>query len=79
MFLGSTKPELEAGFLRSGRRFRSRKRRKIERGQRNPSLFEESEHERRLHEDEGSCDEEEDYSPIWERAKESEESIETPR
>ena len=32
MFLGSTKPELEAGFLRSGRRFRSGKRRKTEEG-----------------------------------------------
>ena len=27
MFPGSTEPELEAGFLRSGRRFRSGKRR----------------------------------------------------
>ena len=28
MFPGSTEPELEVGFLRSGRRFRSKKRRK---------------------------------------------------
>ena len=58
MFPGSTKPKLEAGFLRSGRRFRSRKRRKIERGGHNPSLFEESEHECRSHEDKGYFDEE---------------------
>ena len=64
MFPGSTKAELEARFLRSGRRFKSGKRRKTERGQQNPSLFEESEHELRSQEDEGSCDEEEDYSLI---------------
>ena len=45
MFLGSIEPELEVGFLRSGRRFRSWKRRKIEEGWRAPILFEESEHE----------------------------------
>ena len=44
MFPGSTKPKLEAGFLRSGRRFRSGKRRKMEEVRRTPSLFEESEH-----------------------------------
>ena len=33
MFLGSTNPELDIGFLQSGRRFRSGKRRKIEEGQ----------------------------------------------
>ena len=32
-----------------------------------------------MQEDEGSCDEEEDYSPISKGAKESEESMETPR
>ena len=45
MFPGSTEPELEAGILRSGRRFISGKRIKIEGGRRTPSLFEESEHE----------------------------------
>ena len=33
MFPGSTEPKLEAGILRSGRRFRSRKGRKTEEGQ----------------------------------------------
>ena len=32
MFPGSIEPELETGFLRSGRRFISRKRRKTEEG-----------------------------------------------
>ena len=45
MFLGSTEPELEAGMLRSGRRFKSEKRRKTEEVQKTPNLFEESEHE----------------------------------
>ena len=48
MFPGSTNPELDIGFLQSGRRFRSRKRRKTEEGRRNPSLFKESEHELQL-------------------------------
>ena len=63
MFPRSIEPELEAGFLRGGRRFRSGKRRKTDRGRRNFSLFKESEHELWFHEDEGYCDEEEDYSP----------------
>ena len=45
MFPGSTEPELEAGFLRSGRRFSSGKRRKIVGGRWNPSLFKESGYE----------------------------------
>ena len=45
MFPGSTKPELKARFLRSGRRFRSGKIGKSEEGRRNPILFKESEHE----------------------------------
>ena len=40
MFPGSTKPELEAGVLRSGRRFKSRKKIKTEEGRQDPSLFE---------------------------------------
>ena len=58
MFPGSTKPELEVGVLRSGRIFRLGKRRKTERGQHNPSLFEENEHELQSYEYKGSCDEE---------------------
>ena len=79
MFPGNTEPELEVGFLRSGSRFRSGKRRKIEEGPRAPSLFEVSEHKLRSKEEKGSCDEEEDYSPILEGVKELEESTETPR
>ena len=79
MFPGTTEPKLEAGFLRSGRRFRSGKIRKTKRGRQNPIMFEESEHKLRLQEDEGSCDEEEDYIPISERMEELEESAETPR
>ena len=48
MFPGSIEPKLEDGFLRSERRFRSGKRRKIEEGRRAPNLFEESEHELQL-------------------------------
>ena len=78
MFLGRTNHELEIGFLQSGRRFISRKRRKREEGRRTPSLFEESEHELQSQVDEGSCDEEEDYSSILEGPEDSEESTETP-
>ena len=66
MFPGSTEPELEAGFLKSGRRFHSGKRRKIVGGRRTPSLFEESEYEVESWLEEGYCNEEEDYSPIFE-------------
>ena len=48
MFPGSTEFELETGFLRTGRRFRSRKRIKIEEGLRTLILFKESEHELQL-------------------------------
>ena len=44
MFPRSIEPELKVGFLRSGRRLRSGKRRKIVGGRQNPSLFEESEY-----------------------------------
>ena len=79
MFPGSTKPELEVGFLRSGRRFRSRKITKTVGGIHNPSLFEVSEYEVELQLDEGYWDEEEDYSPILEGAEESKEFAERPR
>ena len=69
MLFGRTEPEVEVGFLRSGRRFRSGKRRKTKRGRWNPSLLEEREHELRSCEDEGSCNEEEDYSLILEGPK----------
>ena len=49
MFPRGTKPELEATFLRSGRRFRLGKRRKIVGGRWNPSKFEESECEVESH------------------------------
>ena len=78
MFPGSTELELEAGIVSSGRIFRSGKRRKTEKGWWNPSMFEESEHELWSYEDEGSCDEEDDYSPISEGPK-AEDSAETSR
>ena len=40
MFLGSTEPGLEYGFLRSGRRFKSGKGRNMIGGRQNPILFE---------------------------------------
>ena len=43
MFPRSTEHEIEAGVLRSGRRFGSGKRRKTKECQRAPSMFEESE------------------------------------
>ena len=79
MFPESTEPELKYGFLRSGRRFRSEKIRKAVRGRQTPNLFEESEYEVELRLDEGSCDEEEDYSPISEGVEESKEYAEAPR
>ena len=79
MFLGSVEPEIEARFLRGGRRFRSGKRRKTIGGRHTPILFEASEYEVESRLDEGSCNEEEQYSPILEGAEESEETVETPR
>ena len=79
MFPKRTEPELEIGFLRSGRRFKSGKRRKTKRCQWNPSLFEGSEHEIQSCKDEGSCDEEEYYSPISKEPKEPDRSEETSR
>ena len=77
MFPGITEPELEVGVLRSGILFRSRKRRKTERGRQNPRLFEESRHKLWSYEDEGSCDEEEEYSPILEGPEDPESFDET--
>ena len=72
MFPKRIEPELEIGVLRSGRRFKSGKRRKIERGRWNPSLFKGSEHEL------WSCeDEEEDHILILEGPEDLEGSDET--
>ena len=79
MFPGRTELELEVGVLRSGRIFKLGKRRKTERGWWNPSLFEGSEHKLRSCEDEGSYDEEEDYSPILEGTKNLDRSNKTSR
>ena len=79
MFPGSSEPELEYGFLRSGRRFKSGKRRKIVGRRQTPCLFEESEYEVESRLNEGSCNKEEYYSPIFEGVEESEEFVETPR
>ena len=79
MFPRSTKAELEIGFLRSGRRFRSGKRRKTIGGRWTPCLFEESEYEVESWLEEGSCDEDEYYSLISEGEEESKKSAETPR
>ena len=79
MFPGSSEDELDTGFLRSGRRFRSGKRRKVTGGRRRAySLPREGEYGCESHLDEGSCDEEEEYSQIYKR-EELEESAETPR
>ena len=78
MFQGSSEDELDTGFLRSGRRFRSGKRRKVAGGRRDYSLPKEGEYGSESHLDEGSYDEEEEYSLISKRV-ESEESAETPR
>ena len=65
MFPGSTKPELEAGVLRIGRKFRSGKRQKTEGGRKNPILFIESEHKLQSQVDEVYFDKKEDYSSIF--------------
>ena len=78
MFLGSSEDELDDGFLRSGRRFRSGKRRKVAGGRRAYSLHREGEYGCESHLNEGSCDKEEEYSLIFEREK-SRESAESSR
>ena len=78
MFLGDSGIELEPGFLRSGRRFKSDKRRKtlLGRGSCNTNQEEEG-YELASYLDEGSGDEEEEYQSISEGDKESEESTES--
>ena len=78
MFQGSSEDELDVWFLRIGRRFRSRKRRKVAGGRRAYSLLREGEYGWESHLNEGSCDEEEEYSLISKREK-SWESAELPR
>ena len=68
MFLGSSEDELHTGFLRSEWRFRLRKRRKVAGGNRAYSLPREGEYRCESHLDEGSCDEEEEYSLIYKRS-----------
>ena len=69
MFPGSSEEELDTGFLRSGRRFWSGKRRKLIRDKRAYSFPREGAYGCESYLDEGSCDEEEEYSPISERAE----------
>ena len=70
MFYGDSGTALEGGRIRSGRRFRSRKRGKnmIRRGI--FSMNRGEDYDFTLHFDEGSCDEEEEYQPISERDEE---------
>ena len=72
--------ELESVFLRSRRRFRSDKKRKtmFERGSCSTEQEEEG-YEFASYLDEGSYDKEEEYEPISEGDKESEESNEAPK
>ena len=56
MFPRNSKDELDTGFLRSGRRFRSGKRRKVAGGRRAYSLPREGEYGCESHLDEGSYD-----------------------
>ena len=67
MFRGSSEDELDTGLLRSGRRFCTRKRRKVVGGRRDYSLPREGEYGCESHLEKGSCNEEEEYSPISER------------
>ena len=78
MFPVSLEDDLDAGFLRSRRRFWSGKRRKVAGGRRAYSLPREGEYGCESYLDKGSCNKEEEYSPIFERA-ELEEFAKTPR
>ena len=69
MFPGSSEDELSTGFLRSERRFWSGKRRKVIGRRRAYSFLREGEYGCESYLDEGSCDEEEGYSSISERAE----------
>ena len=78
MFQGSSEHELDTRFLISRRRFQSGKRRKVARGRRDYSLPKEGEYGCGSYLDEGSYDEEEGCSLIYERV-ESRYSTESPR
>ena len=78
MFSGSSEDKLDTGFLRSGRRFRSGKKRKVAGGRRASSLPREGEYGCESHLDKGSCNEEEEYRMISKRV-ESKESAKMPR
>ena len=78
MFPESSEDVLDTIFLRSRKGFRSGKTRKVTRGKRAYSLPREGEYGCESHLDEGSYDEEEEYSSISER-EESKDSTETPR
>ena len=69
MFQGSSEDELDVGFLRSGRRFWSGKRRKVAGGRRAYSFPKGGEYGCESQLDEGSYDEEEGYISISERAE----------
>ena len=69
MFLGSSEDELGTGFLRSGRRFRSGKRRKVIGGKMAYSFPKEGEYGCESYLDEGYCNKEEDYRPVSERVE----------
>ena len=78
MFPGDIGNEVEASYLKSGRRFRSGKRRKNFTGRESCSTTRIGDYELASHSDEGSCDKEEEYQPIFKGDKELEELTETP-
>ena len=73
MFPVDRRTKLEGGYLRSGRIFRLRKRRKNMTRRGSCSTTRGEDYKSTLHFDEGSCDEEEEYQPISEREEEEEE------
>ena len=66
MFPGDSGTELDVGYLRSGRIFRSGKRRKTVIGRGSCNMSRGEDYELMSHFDEGSCDEEEEYQSIFE-------------
>ena len=79
MFPSYSGTELDSGFLRRERIFRSGKRRKnlLGRGSCSTNIEEEG-YDLASYLDEGSCDKEEEYRLIYEGDRESEESTEAP-
>ena len=72
MFPGDSGTALEGGCLRSGRRFRSGKRRRIVARRGSCSTNRGEDYEFKSHFDGGSCDEEEECESILEREEEEE-------